>query len=115
LPDDFDPRFLQVAPPPLVAPAPLEGGEAVELIGFQADGAMHLALPAGRPTIVFHLDGKPEERPAMLDTVIIEPTARRLQLVWRTAFACDKKALKVREVEALLANLSPIGNMTGSV
>ena len=39
----------------------------------------------------------------MLDTLIVEPTARRLQLVWRAAFQCDKKSLKVREVVAALA------------
>ena len=36
-------------------------------------------------------------------SVILEPSARRLMIVWRAAFACDKKALKVREVEATLA------------
>lgn len=100
LPSDFDPRFLQVAPPPLIAPSPLNGGESVELIGFQPHGLMQFSLPAVRPRVVFQLKVRAEERPAMLDTVIIEPTARRLQLVWRAAFRCDKEALKVRHVEA---------------
>ena len=102
LPADFDPRFLQIAPPPLIATTPLNGGEPVELVGFQPQGEMRLALPSLRPRVVFRLNGRTEERPAMLDTVILEPTARRLQLVWRAAFTCDKQALKVREVEALL-------------
>ncbi len=103
LPDDFDPRFLQIAPAAQIAPAPFVGGEAVELVGFQADGPMRFALPSVQPRIVFRLNGKSEERPAMIDTVILEPSARRLMIVWRAAFACDKKALKVREVEATLA------------
>jgi hypothetical protein len=105
LPTDFDPRFLQIAPAALVTPSPLQGGEPVELVGFDPDGPMRFALPlpTARPRILFRLNDKPEEREAMLDTIIIEPTARRVQLVWRAAFACDKKALKVREVEATLA------------
>ena len=103
LPDDFDHRFLQVAPPALVTPQPLEGGEIVQMIGMQPDGRMEFALPSLRPRILFHLGLAPDEPPVMLDTVIIEPTARRLQLVWRAALPCDKRTLKVREVEATLA------------
>jgi len=102
LPDDFDPRFLQIAPPSLIAPAPFVGGEAVELVGFQAEGPIRFALPTVQPRVVFRLNGKAEDRPVMIDTVILEPSARRMMIVWRAAFACDKKALKVREVEVSL-------------
>jgi hypothetical protein len=103
LPADFDPRFLQIAPPDLVTPQPLVGGEPVELMGFRPDMPTRFELPSVRPRIVFHVSGKPDERPAMLDTVIIEPSALRLQLVWRAALSCDKTALKVGDVEATLA------------
>src|SRR5262249_19040316 len=103
LPADFDPRFLQVASPPFVTPSPLNGGEPVELVGVPPDGPMRFTLPGLRPRVQFRLASRSEERPAMLDTVIVEPTARRLQLVWRAAFRCDKEALKVREVEASVA------------
>jgi hypothetical protein len=102
LPDDFDPRFLQIAPPPLVAPQPFQGREIVELTGFHETGPIRFALPSVRPTVTFRLNGKDEERPVMIDTVILEPSARRARIVWRAAFQCDKKALKVREVEASL-------------
>jgi hypothetical protein len=102
LPADFDPRFLQVAPPSLVTPQPLEGGEIVELIGVHPDGPLQFPLPTVRPHVRVNLNGTREERPVMLDTVIIEPTAARLQLVWRSSMVCDKKALKIREVEATL-------------
>jgi hypothetical protein len=75
----------------------------VQVIGMQPEGPLEFSLPAFRPRVHFYFDGTADERPVMLDTVIIEPTARRLQLVWRAALQCDKKALKVREVEATLA------------
>ena len=103
LPEDFDHRFLQIAPPALVTPQPLQGGEMVQIIGMRPEGSMEFTLPALCPRIHFHMDGTAGERPVMLDTVIIEPTDLRLQMVWRSALPCDKKALKIREVEATLA------------
>lgn len=106
LPDDFDPRFLQVAPPALVTPQALGGGEVVHVAGMRPEGSMEFALPTIRPRIRFHLNATPDEPRVMLDSVIIEPTARRLQMVWRAALQCDKKALKVREVDVILDGLA---------
>jgi hypothetical protein len=106
LPDDFDPRFLQIAPPALVTPQPLQGGEIVQIVGMRPEGPMQLTLPALRPRIQFHMSGSTEERPVMLDTVIVEPTDLRLQMVWRASLPCDKKTLKIREVEATLAEMA---------
>ena len=104
LPTDFDPRFLQIAPPGMVAPRPMTGGEPVELAGFRPGVPERFNLPSVKPRVRFNVAGSMEERTVMLDTVIIEPTAGRLQLVWRAALACDKKALKVREVDVTLAD-----------
>jgi len=103
LPRDFDPRFLQLAASGMVAPSPLTGGEPVELAGFRPDVPERFNLPTIRPRVRFNVSGAIDERPAILDTVIIEPTAGRLQLVWRAALPCDKKALKVREIDVTLA------------
>jgi hypothetical protein len=102
LPEDFDHRFLQIAPPPMISPQPLVGGERVRIVGMHPEGPIEFALPAIRPRIQFYLNGGAEEPGIMIDTVIIEPTIRRLQLVWRAELPCDKRALKVREIEATL-------------
>ena len=98
LPHDFDARFLQLAPPALVTPTHLQGGEWVDLRGLTPSGQLRFQLPAAVPHVVYRLDREVVERPPVLDTVIIEPDAGRLVLVWRAALACDKKALRVREV-----------------
>jgi hypothetical protein len=102
LPADFDPRFLQIAPPDMIAPR-LDGGEWVDLRGLTREGVMQFQLPRMQPRVVYVVDGSSIERPAVLDTVIIEPDAARLQLVWRAALKCDKKVLRVSEVEVSMS------------
>ena len=102
LPKDFDPRFLQIAPPDMIIPR-VQAGEWVDLRGWTPDGVLQFQLPEVPLRIIYRLDGKPVQRPAVIDTIIIEPDRRRLQLVWRAALSCDKKALRVSQIEASLA------------
>jgi hypothetical protein len=61
---------------------------------------MRFQLPPVRIEMTFVLDGSPQASPANLDTVLIEPDMGRVQLIWRAAMRCDKKALRVNEVRA---------------
>ena len=45
------------------------------------------------------LNAGTEQRPGVLDTVLIEPDAQRFVMIWRSILSCDKKTLKVREIE----------------
>ncbi len=103
LPDDFDPRFLQIAPEDQQVPGYLKGGEPVEVAGATPSGALRFNLPARRVDFVFRLDSGEERRTANLDTLILRPDVSRLVLVWRAALPCDKRLLKVREVEPIVA------------
>jgi hypothetical protein len=106
LPKDFDPRFLQLAPPDLIAAGYLKGGEPVELRGVTRGGIMRFRLPQASLKVIYRLNGSPEERPFKLDTVLIEPEQSRLSLTWRSVFPCDKNALRVSQVEAALISLN---------
>jgi len=99
LPEDFDMRFCQVAASGFVTPQHLLGGEPVLLRGMTADGVLQCSLPRVECSALYIVDGGTQRRPCVLDTVTIEPDAKRLIMVWRAALPCDKKALKVREVE----------------
>jgi hypothetical protein len=103
LPDDFDSRFFQIAPPGLIADGYLQGGELVDVRGATAHGWLQFRIPLVQLAITYVVDGALEDRPAVLDTVIIEPDADRFQLVWRAQLPCDKKTLKVSEVRAAVA------------
>jgi hypothetical protein len=103
LPKDFDPSFFQIAPPGLVNAGYLIGGEPVEILGATHDGALRFRLPTGRVRSTYHVRGREETRPCNLDTVIFLPGERRVVLVWRSAYRCDKSVLSVGEVVADLA------------
>lgn len=98
LPLDFDARFFQVAPPELMAPGFLQGGEPVRLAGMAAGAALEFQLPQCGLDLVFNLDGAPLPRPPQLEMVLFEPDAGRFQMLWRAALAVDKKLLKLRHV-----------------
>lgn len=103
LPDDFDPRFLMVAPEDQQVPRYLRGGEPVEVAGANPSGILRFTLPARRVDVVFRLDSGEERQAANLDTVILRPDERKVVLVWRAALPCDKRLLKVREVEPIVS------------
>lgn len=98
LPRDFDPRFFQLAPPGLVAPGYFQGGETVDVTGATPAGRLTFRLPRIPVEVEYALDNRKETPPVHLDTVLIEPDAARVVLVWRTVLQCDKKLLKVREI-----------------
>lgn len=102
LPADFDPRFCQVASVGLVTPQPLLGGEEVVLTGMTPTGLLRFWLPVVRVAVAYRLDTGVENPPVMLDTVVIEPDAGRLIMVWRAGLACDKKVKTIREVNPTL-------------
>jgi hypothetical protein len=103
LPADFDSRFFQVAPPGLVTPRYLRGGESVEMRGATPSGVLRFQLPAVGVQATYLLGGAPQLRPANLDTVLIEPDRARVILAWRAVLPCDKQALRVSEVRAELS------------
>jgi hypothetical protein len=82
-PVDQDERFHQVAPPWMIAPSRLVGGEPVELSGVHPDGPLAFALPRWAIAATARRDRGEVSHAAVLDTVIIEPNQRRLELVWR--------------------------------
>lgn len=98
LPSDFDPRFFQLAPPELVAPGYLIGGEPVEAIGVTPSGALRFTVPRLAVEVTYVVDGAPVARVANLDTLHVQPDNRRVLLTWRAALACDKRVLRVEEI-----------------
>ncbi len=100
LPRDFDSRFFQAAPTGLIAEGYLKGGELVEIRNATKDGVLAFNLPSCVPRLDFLFDGK-EHRPALnLDTVVIDPDAGRLWMIWRACHVVDKKLLRLDLIRA---------------
>jgi hypothetical protein len=99
LPQDFNPAFFNCAPPELVMPRFLEGGETIKVAGASRHGGLHFEVPRRQPTVSIKVAGATERPPVHLETVLIEPEDNRFCLTWRAALACDKKVLKVQQIE----------------
>ena len=83
LPDDFDERYYQGAPPEQIVPTPV-GGERVRLTGFTPEGTLEFRLPEAQgPPMRVRLPSGYSELAARLDTIVIEPDERRVIFTWR--------------------------------
>jgi hypothetical protein len=98
LPKDFDPRYFQVAPPELIAPGFLQGGEPVRLMGFTAGEPLSFALPLCGLHVAFDFKGSEVPGQVQLETVLIEPDAGRVQMLWRCALPVDKQLMQLKRV-----------------
>jgi hypothetical protein len=98
-PLDFDPRFHQVAPPDQITAQPLRGGELVQLHNMNPHGSLQFALPRLQFFVGARTDdGMTEHRPA-LDTVVLLPGTRQLEMTWRAAVPLPKRASRLRFVQ----------------
>jgi hypothetical protein len=103
LPRDFDPRFLQLAPPDQVADGHLAGDEPVELAGMTPDGSVSFRLPGVVPQVSVRIGGAEAACAARLDTLSIEPDDGIVRMLWRASWPCDKCALAIERVDVAMA------------
>lgn len=97
-PLDFDERHNQVAAPGLITPAHLRGGERVELVGLHEEGPLHLTLPRLAFNATARTAGGVQEHRPVLDTVLLEPGARALELTWRCCVPVPKRARELSSI-----------------
>jgi len=103
LPEDFDNRFFNMAHPDLVYPGYLQGGEAVSIKGMHPGGDLNFELPKINLLSQFKLKDQIDSAAFKLETLHLEPNLLQLSLVWRAAYPCDKKALKIEEIKVSLS------------
>lgn len=105
LPEDFDPRFFNVAHPDLVCRGYLRGGEPVRVRNASPHGPLRFALPECRLDAAVRIRGR-TERPALhLETVLLEPEEPRLVMLWRGMVECRKSGLEVERVDVRLLEM----------
>jgi hypothetical protein len=84
LPEDWDPRTLLCSPADQRVDGYLEGGELIELENLTPHGILCFTLPTLDLRFRTRIDGRIEEHPGQLATVIIEPDHPRVILVWQS-------------------------------
>jgi hypothetical protein len=85
LPDDYNPAYALSSPVDQRLARPLEGGERFELINMTPEGRLLLELPriSLEFTSAFGRRREPHGSPRLV-TVLIEPDARRLSVMWQS-------------------------------
>lgn len=103
LPDDYDPTFALSAPADQRPLRPLQGGERVELQNMSPQGTLVFELPRIQLAFVSRFGSykTPHDAPR-LATVLLEPDASRVSLVWQSALrvaATEGDFLDATEIE----------------
>jgi hypothetical protein len=100
LPPDFDDQYFQAAPDDQQIPEP-QGDEEVILLNLSPQGRTRFRLPEKEVPVAFcRRDGEVVHQRATLDTVLIEPDAHRLCLVWRASMPLRRNVFELTEVLA---------------
>ena len=104
LPEDFQNRYFNAAHPDLVCPGYLRGGEPVTITNMSIKGPLKFNLPMCEFDVSVQIDDNKIAAAMNMETVLIEPDDQRLSLLWRGVVECDKKVLKIRQVDVALKN-----------
>ena len=98
LPADFRDAYYQAAPEDQQMAHPVKS-EQVSLLNLTPEGRLAFRLPQLHiPVAFFRKHGGLEERDAVLDTILIEPEARRLLLTWRASLPLRRNMFEVPQI-----------------
>ena len=113
LPQDFDRRFLNIAPPELQFIHSLRGGEPISLTNFHPRGRQTFTVPKCELSITVTLAGTPHVLPYRLETVVLEPTDEVFSLCWRASRRVDKQLLRVEKIGVELLRAEGVDDPRG--
>lgn len=98
LPPDFDERYFQCAPADQQMEYPV-GGEEITLVNLTPEGHVAFTLPKfDAPIHFFPKKGDREDGQLNLDTIVIEPDARRFALTWRATRPLKRNMFEVAQI-----------------
>jgi hypothetical protein len=107
LPTDFQSRYFNAAHPDLVYRGFARGGEPVTITNMTSDGMLKFTLPLCEFDVAVQVEERTETPVMNLETILIEPEEHRLSLLWRGVVECDKRALKVHQIDVALRGATP--------
>jgi hypothetical protein len=99
LPLDFDVRHNSVAHPSLVFEEGLKASDPVSILGMTHD-LFAFELPRVPVVLRARYDDRTEEARPRVDTLIVEPTKRRIELALRKTFLVGRGKTALRELFA---------------
>lgn len=100
LPDDFDDRFLQAAPPQLTSEKYLTGREHCVLLGVNEEGRLDFSLSAEPPKISVELVGRIKSSVPALESIHFDSDVKKCYLTWKSMINIQGQVEQFRAVEA---------------
>ena len=107
LPADFDDRFHNTAPPDLVYPGRISGGETVEVAGCTPGAVLRFELPGCAPLAAIRIGDQVEEFQLECDTVAVDTNRMRLTLLWKNAVNVHRRFMRINEISCRLGGKKP--------
>lgn len=99
LPEDFDPRFLQVAPERLQVAPHLRGGEPIELHNLCDEPVVRSRVPAIGPRVRATFRGVERRLAPRIETLHLFPSEGVATVLLRATLRCGHRLLDVSSVE----------------
>lgn len=99
LPDDFDDRFHNAAPPALVLSGFVKGGEPVEVVGCTKREKLSFRLPEIGAHAAVRFSGRTAPLPLGCETVTVDTDAMQLRMVWKGWVRVHREILQLRAIE----------------
>ena len=107
LPDDFDERYFQAAPPDQQIPYP-QGGERLEIVHLSEVPRIRTSLPELQVIMTFRRrSGRVTQKIANLDTVLLMPEVFRLCLTWRARLVTERDLFEVSSIVVTVRGMVP--------
>lgn len=97
LPHDFSTAHFMCAPRDQQFPN-LVGGETVRCTHMTAEGSWSAVVPTVHFPVTFKFASRTEQLRPTLDTVLIEPLANRMVLIWRASVGLGHRLIDLHEV-----------------
>lgn len=117
LPNDFDDRHYQCAPVDQQTSRFLTGNEPVTLINLTPQGKLYFQIPRvflGFETF-FYTGERRLHSPPKLHSLILEPDAPRVSLVWHSTLSCHPMVTKLNKTRIIQKQRPPaMGQSTAS-
>ncbi|HAN93887.1 MAG TPA: hypothetical protein DCQ33_17650 [Nitrospira sp.] len=97
LPQDFSPAHFMCAPGDQQL-SQLTGGEMIRCTNMTTEGTWSAVVPTIHFPVSFKFANRTEQLQPMLDTLLVEPQADRMVLIWRAAARLGHRLVDLREV-----------------
>jgi hypothetical protein len=99
LPEDFNDRYFNGAPPGLIINGFLRGNEPVEVVNASPTGALRFSLPGDFPRVRVVTMTEKTSLDMKFDTLIVEPDEGRVVMVWRGSRDVHNKLYEGMRIE----------------